>query len=586
MRRLFVVTITLLLLSPFAAAWGTRGDQEPSTSRDARDGYMFTGAPQSPGDVGKVYFNGWLSNAYVVRPANNPNVAALGTGIAPADAFPWAMLGVWVDCNKDGYVGYGEPGLFEYPANLPGVDATLCPPGTVPTPIPARNWVPPHNDGKWIHEFIPIGWDKWGTLWDDSDPEAEKFVVTIADENPWDYNDTDARVWVDYARPEAKYAGGYSCYLVGWPRDTFQSAGGLVEYYDCLTTYRVTDALTMAGGLGADNTPVGQVSFKDNDRDQSNSTSVLNVKNPWGHEEDAAYVEHWDCTQEQTRVDDPTSDQADDYLLNVSQPKVPTGVNAAGSPGGQMNSTQGGFDECRRSPTGANDGELAYALEDDLVNAGRYQVQPDDSLVYNMGQRRGGPFATGFGPGTPHDMGAGVTGYESCLTSFTEYVSSFVAWVDDDCHEGLWEGSTSTALAASSFVNRNTLVPANVRHVTWYASVGAAATSKYGFKFPGTTGSYGSENCALPLAERLFECNAGLWWPGDSMVRSHFLGAESPATASRCTTDGSDVTGCKGYGVRVGQTYQLRDIDCYDHSTTALRGEGIHYGVLSGTTCT
>ena len=572
-KRVHILFLAALLASPAAAAaWGAKGDLEPNTRRDVADGYMFLTPPVSASDAGKVYFNGWFSNGYVTNPNQNPNVAQLGTGVAPVPFKAWALLGVWRDCNKDGYVGLADPGLIEYPAAVPGIDANLCPVTPLPTPIPAYGWVPTHNDGSWVREFLPLGWEEWRTMWNNSDSLNSRITVKEQDDNPFDLNDTDARVWVDLHLPEAPFAGGSNCYIVPQPRGTTQSTGGLVEAADCFNGFRATDALTLAGNAGADNTPLGQISFKDKPRDQSNSSSQLNRPNPWGQEHDAEYVDTWDCDKDQVPilVTHPTSG-ATVFRANVSQPKVPSGVNANGSPAGQVNATEGGFDQCERSPTGDNDANIYSAVEGDVVNSAK-KVKPDDVLYYNEVNRR---FYAREGvtdttvqrpsPSMPDDLGTrpGSIGVTTGA-------------------DGIWQGLTTILVAP---INRNTLQPNPVRHTVFYASVGAEATSRYGLKFPGVTGTYGSENCALPAAQQLFECNAALWWPGGTEPRSEQLGAESPEKLTECADDGTPNGGCKTWGARVGKTYQLRDVDCYDYSTTELRNNGVHWGLLTNTQC-
>jgi hypothetical protein len=38
-------------------------------------------------------------------------------------------------------------------------------------------------------------------------------------------------------------------------------------------------------------------------------------------------------------------------------------------------------------------------------------------------------------------------------------------------------------------------------------------------------------------------------------------------------------------GPRPGDTFNLRDVDCYDESVGAARGLGVGYGLLSNTQC-
>src|SRR5439155_20516801 len=126
-----------------------------------------------------------------VGPSVSPNVGALGTA-TPLDPYtPMAVLGVWKDCNEDGYIGYGDQGLLEYRSELLALSSSVCPPRSTPIdPTTGRvpyDWFPSHNDGSWVRELLPIGWDRQGL----------SITGQPYDLNIYDINDSGARVWAD-----------------------------------------------------------------------------------------------------------------------------------------------------------------------------------------------------------------------------------------------------------------------------------------------------------------------------------------------------------------------------------------------------
>lgn len=177
MRSARAIPATLLLLALLAsdasATWKAFGTAEPDSTYDSSDFMWYE--PPAPGER-KVYFNAFQTLGYVLV---NPNVGALGTRIlAEPHQGDRAMLGVWQDCNGDGYVGMAETALQDYRAELlPADGQARCPP---------RLGEPTHNDGVWVTELIPIGpdYDGKGRTW-----------------NPRVYYDDFAQVWGDRGRP-------------------------------------------------------------------------------------------------------------------------------------------------------------------------------------------------------------------------------------------------------------------------------------------------------------------------------------------------------------------------------------------------
>ncbi|HVM45985.1 MAG TPA: hypothetical protein VM582_08635, partial [Candidatus Thermoplasmatota archaeon] len=137
------VLMVLLLALPVAGAqWRAVGGLEPDTPEDVEHGRMFD-RPLP----GRVYFQ-----AFVALPetSSNPNVALLGTRVLPAPAAHHrALLGIWTDCNGDGYIGNAESALQDYSARLL-LDSARC-------PAEVYRGFPIHNDGQWVSELLMIG---------------------------------------------------------------------------------------------------------------------------------------------------------------------------------------------------------------------------------------------------------------------------------------------------------------------------------------------------------------------------------------------------------------------------------------------
>lgn len=162
--------------APTVLAWTSGGDSEPSTIYDGPS-LMW---PSAPTGDGGVYFNvaavvGAGGTGFVV----NPNVAALETRNEPVGAETFvATLGVWADCNGDGYVGNLEGAAREYASELL-FRTDICPPSSGSE----SSWNGEHNYNGWVTELIPIG-------------NAETTPVDLRL-----YLDASAAVWGDYGRP-------------------------------------------------------------------------------------------------------------------------------------------------------------------------------------------------------------------------------------------------------------------------------------------------------------------------------------------------------------------------------------------------
>ncbi|HWH08549.1 MAG TPA: hypothetical protein VNX21_05065, partial [Candidatus Thermoplasmatota archaeon] len=338
-------------------------------------------------------------------------------------------------------------------------------------------------------------------------------------------------------------------------------AGGVQTWADCFAANRIITTIN-AAGLGAT-----YQSIKGNDCDNSYVLTDYHVGcNPWGEPKQASYVDAFDCREgDQLFMAPQSANVAGQNVhiggtVNVSRPHSTPVVTPRGSVAGTLNETASDFDDCRANNRGNPGGSAApYALEDDIQNQNGRRFQHDQVLGYSEGIRPAAPvpvYQAVVGPSGPEDFGVGIRG-----------VHSF---------EGFWVGTSVTAASRNPYVNRDSASPMAVTHMTFYATVGAAATSRFSLVLPGTTGTYGSEACPVIGAgapdSRGWACDPAAWWPTD-------------AAGAKTMPEVTISVGLVEYGVRVGQKYQLRDVDCWDESIGPLRQNGLSYGIVTGSRC-
>lgn len=218
--RTFALSFTLLAiaLSPTClGAWRGYGTSEPDSVHDS---VMFL--PQDPPvEDGHVYFNGWESE----RGSANPNSGMLGSRFGDVGQFSLnAMLGIWLDCNQDGYVGLAEQALEEYP------DAWLSAAATIaddPRPIETCPDGSMHRSGGWVTELLWIG------------PDAPSAFGRAGARDPRVVVDETAVVWADdglYSDPARSVSG--SCSLDPAAQGD-APAGPFLVLLDCYTGHEV-----------------------------------------------------------------------------------------------------------------------------------------------------------------------------------------------------------------------------------------------------------------------------------------------------------------------------------------------------------
>lgn len=512
-----------------------------------------------------AYFNGFGAVGGAAATGLNPNVATLGSAFATAPFHPVALFGIWKDCNRDGFVGLGDNGAMEYSARLLS-DASVC---VASQPPASHPWLV-HNDGAWVVEFVPIGYDD---------------ITTPEDEDPLTFNDTTARVWADWGLPGS--AAEAVCVTVPTPYGTFRSTGGLLRWLDCFTGFRVADAGNTVARTAGDES----LGFQDPERPDQ-SSSPLNQPNPWGRESDASMARLTDCTLlTEFVLLDPTGGRLhtlasvpigngqrlfvngtdDDGRIIVQNVFAPSpAIDPAGSPAGTVNETEAELTDCdRRDPdevvdadgrrTGS-DGDLPYALEGggDPVSGRAPRTRTDFAFTFEEGSRGSGAAALALGVRGRDDLGLGTTAVT-----------------------GLWV-ATGASTTHDPFVTRSAIGAEPVTYITYYARMNSTIVATAPIRMPSgaAQGTYGGEGCP----EGRFECDPALWWRNSA-------GADVVPRDSRLGVDRDDPTvpdandPVTAIGVRIGARYQMRDTDCIDTSFAPARDSGVHWGVVTGSAC-
>lgn len=181
--RTLLSLLAALLVAPTALGWGGfAGSTEPNTMPDVVDGAMWLTPP--PPFTERIYFDVVLVSTDLLL-----NTGSMGVD-SRATILPVAMLGVWADCNGDGYVGHALLGGLDYPSEAL-LTTTVCPAGSA-------HWYA-HGTNQWISELLAIG------------PNANcggcggAGFPTISGPG---IDDADARVWGDFGFPDEATPGG------------------------------------------------------------------------------------------------------------------------------------------------------------------------------------------------------------------------------------------------------------------------------------------------------------------------------------------------------------------------------------------
>ena len=569
MRRTIAIattlTLTVVLTLPAALGdWSSLGGFEPDTLLDVNGPWMWPDANQEA--KAKVYLNVVPSNPDL---AVNPNVGLLGSRFMPAGKLGFeAFYGVWVDCNKDGYIGHAETALFEYRGELL-LDDSLCPLNSphryADANVVAHNWV---SELLWISPPGGADGNRDGVR-DGRDGRS--------------YHDVNARVWGDFGVP-GDTMGGEFCPPVGAvdvtlfmefdgaPRGTYHRTGLLLNYIDCYLNHRGFDAAQAALaplGLGFD-----EQHRQDKDFDQEGHP--LNVDTLGEPEHEDTMLSVWDCSGPADRVrtgqrglstpEDfaigttgykapvvALTDENGDLMVGVYQYDETLGdgkeaiieenvtyrvprlgdANPDGSVAGTYahatrGATEGAAEEeCGETDTGGNmyelieqDGAAELANRKNRVTAlfSFYEEQRSGK------GKRGNPFEGGV---YPVMRGPGLV-----LASGSRW------W---------WSADSQEPPTLPPLFRTDRLEPQG--HVMWtfYANMSSTTLGRGVFTpAGGATGLYGSEWCGSSTTGVVdgFVCDPTLWY---------------------LNPDGSAIPNSE-FWPRPGTPYHLRDVDCYDGS--------------------
>lgn len=590
-----MVGLAAALVAPSAnALWYAHGSYEPDTQADIDSGLMYT-TPDSEADGKKVYFSAY---AHPFVSSVNPNVAAAGSSIRSTPTMTFsAFFGVWKDCNKDDYIGYNEA-FAEYPSVLLS-DTSVCPDGG------------DFNKGGWVTEFLWIGPKD---MVDDCSPTCE------ADNANFGFrrllNDTEARVWGDGGLADGAAPGG-SCTINPPPAGTTARSGAAIGYVDCLQRGRVTETIN-----ALDPECDLNICFVGDDRDTpGGSDSALNVVypvNPWydpyapegertgaldvndDAQDDAFSV--WDCdaTTEED-VMDPTGEMPQNVTVpevatvtltdpegRITTVSVPTASPQPGAPDGSVaDGANGALAVCDIPPVtpglgstnpeggggvNANKGRrqsdvyFAFDHPTELLNVGAFsgciltiaanETRGTPEVPLPVGCREPGYVGgTVFNPEAPWDGGlalhrGGIFGGPN------------------------WYGYPNY-LYEPQVVNIDTFAPEARTYWTFYAYFSDQLESLE-LQTPTTTPeTYGAPWCGTATSGIVngWDCDADNWWNQTYDPQVDAMPTETPYGGDGETRD---------IGVKVGQSYWLRDTDCYDGEVAM--NSGIYASLVTAAT--
>lgn len=593
MFRALLVVLALAILPLAGAEWRGAGGLEPDTRRDVDDGLMFPGPPTATGT--RVYFQ-----AFTAAPETsvNPNVGLVGTRLLPAPALHHrAILGVWTDCNRDGYIGLAESAVTDYSTLLLS-DASLC-----PNVVGATS--PVHNAAGWVSELLAIG------MVDPCEYAREASVRETCGVDAWAPNErvfyaNGTYVWGDLGAPGS--IPETECILAPLPSGTTTSTGAVVAWSDCQSRRGIAHAVNDVDGIFGGGLGLG---FDDPSRPQD-SDSVLNQRfpvTPFGDgaspgllqdDTDQPSMTVWDCAEPATlEVNDP--DGRREVALTD-----PTGqLHAERFPLVIVHSLTGvGFVDEDRNP--ATPGVLRRSLTDEQGTYARIPsvdgevhavsaswwlalVNAADGPAGDCDTSTPSPLAAAY-PGRMIESDAspilearkdrasltftfydGHRGLHPSLDPYVGYTfpSDGGTMVLDHGgpppeHRGgdgpLWS-ATAQSEQDAQLVDREDLQPKGAVYFTYYARLGDIAIF---FDRPSDGArAYGEENCGSAQAGIVngWVCDPSLWWRD---------------------AHGNDNTPRYAQGDRIGRIpgdeYHLRDVDCFDGEIA--RGAGVYASLV------
>jgi hypothetical protein len=538
--KILAAVVAVLMAAPAAmATWMHYGQAEPDVAEDVTAGWMYADPPT--GTLNQVYFNAFstVGSGLTTNPSPNHNVGALETRFGSTMESWKAVLGVWRDCNGDGYIGLAESAAHAYRVEAALHDSTVCPQDT--TSMQA------HNDGVWIRELIPILHDQ------PSNGVAE---------NPRNYTDATAHIWGDIGFPGQDYtdsAAAERCWVRPQSRGTFATTGSFLDaVVECRADIGTPYNTVITTVDGDDATGLALA----NDEDWNEAGHPLNQPFLGRETSEDRIVTVWDCESEpvfEQEVVDPTG-------LLFEEPATFSVTPVAPAPGG--GSSLLGTEEHLEQECTEDDGALfgLYGLvEGDVAN----QEGSKTAASYNF-KAWVRPFS--FLLEGDIDLNEDTPDGSPELPVFT-----LPDWGEQDLglqpfqpvHGTYWTTQATALGTATAAPFRHGLDPVNGdttanpeagaarRYVTFYARVTEAMGMGLSLPGGGQAGVYGDAWCgsATEGVSYGFTCDADRW---------------------NRNVDGSkqqpDTIGLK-FWAEPGFEYHLRDIDCFDSGTALTPGE-------------
>lgn len=570
-----VVLAALLAMPASLASWNSYGTHEPDTVFDTPS-WMWPDAPILQTD--QIYFNAWLT--FEAGATTNPNVGAAQTRINPEPTF-WAaaVLGVWADCNGDGYIGIAETAADEYRSEVLdpiSKGSPVCPDGTT------------HNANGWVNEMTWIGTNR---------------QTTVQRNDPRVIIDNDTRMWGDFGVPNAygpdsAGTGSATCAINPLPKGAMQRTGGALDYIDCFDGWLVARQTNAALILLRENASSTQLNSTTNpllipvgdSGPRWESTGYIANHGTLGSDSSSrSMVYATDCTQPSllkpvattVNSNEPAAVKAvansqSDLIAPANGPRPPRATPeihapepSAAPPGDWNGGTVAGtvnetFEETTQDCDATDDsGHDVYRLEGESTPVAP-QGKQDSNLWFNFSaEARGQPLGTFVSSGT-YDQTKVLGDTPGCLGLSTQFDSTVV------CGATYWHGNTNYVDAAfppalgiaTGPIVRNqdtalnhTLSYGDARFVTYYAHVGNAALTGHKLPGGGAGGVYAKTGGFCPTTgtgagiHHGWNCDGATWHKNSDGTAKD----ESVYPASR-----------------PGDPFELRDVDCYDYGALGL----------------
>lgn len=533
----FVTIMALAVALAFVAAplasaeWKAYGTYEPDSRLDNTD-FLHTLKPAEYKALGqhkaKIYFNAYVQADTVAFGGSfNPNNGVTYSQQNYAPSSTWlALLGVWNDCNGDGYVGLAETAVREYRSEvLTAAQLAAC-----PAESKAEIKVAGRPVGTLIIEFITIGREGLGV----QDPRSivDPAALVWGDEGKPAPDADDIEFTTPGQAPRACGVGG-----LGGPKGTYDTVGGVLDNAECITGRQgiaVWNAV-VPGILG------DQYEFTGDTYDQPGHP--VGDRDTFGRDDKRgnSYVFVSDCSKAPI-VDLGTVLGSDRNGHGPRPPRTQPTVNPNGNVAGTYNETyESSVQNCKTQAEGDAQADFDREFYDQLegssgangAQSALGKVAADFNFVYKEMSRSAIPCGPVF-----FSQDCGVSPFNGPLGSSTVGQNSF--W---SAGEPLFSGPLGTFSTRAAAEGRF----ANATYYTFYAAVGGPSLLKG--DTPGGAGEYMSAFCGSGGYEQTgstqyhygVNCNKNQW----------NLGGDGTIQFTQAYP---------------GLGYQFRDVDCFDGS--------------------